>query len=152
MFLKNKIFYCNANYRAALIYALLHLKVLEKECVNFRKVLELTWWKRIRKLLPGQLLEIGMDNSNTKVFILSVPVEKELLPRIASKFVSEMSIEREFDLIDTLKVENKYIKIGRFFNFIYNKNPFSHYFFLFGILKLIKRNLQKGAKPISVLD
>lgn len=134
--MKIKIFYCDAYYRGALVAALQHLKVLEEEKLTLGKLLRLTWWSRIAALMPGEVLEIGSDYQGNRVFILSVPLDKELLPKIYNTLASEFEKDGKLILIDALPEEQRFIKWGRWLAIFLGTTTLAHYFFLIGILKL----------------
>ena len=137
--MKKIIFYCQTNYRASLVDALLYLRVLNKEEINFKSLKELAWWPRINRLKPGQILEIGRDEKGNKVYILSTPKEAKLLPKIVRSFFYELKGKRNLLLKEAMPSTNSWIEIGRIFTLGGSSNSLSHYFFLRGFLKLLKQ-------------
>ncbi|NLL19529.1 MAG: DUF3189 family protein [Clostridia bacterium] len=134
--MKSMVFFCDSNCRAALISALEHLGIINRETATVRELLRLSWWRRIAKLPPGRLLEIGYDQRGFRVFVLWVKKDKELLPRLACSFPTAMEKEEEWKFIDALPYDNRWTGLARNLSLFLGNNFLVHYIFLAGIVQL----------------
>lgn len=134
--MKSIIFYCDTHGRAALITALVHLGIIRKDTTTVRELLQLTWWRRISQLPPGQLLEIGYDQQGYRVFVLWVDKDKQLIPKLAVSFAGALNQEIDWRFIDALPQKNGWITLACILSTIGGNNNLSHRLFLQGITRL----------------
>lgn len=134
--MKSIIFYCNTHGKAALITALIHLGMISRNTTTVKELLQLTWWRRVAQLPPGQLLEIGCDQQGNRVFILWVDRDKQLLPKLAVSFSEALNKETDWQFVDALPQKNGWINTARFLSAIAGHNYLTHRLFLQGFTKL----------------
>jgi len=131
--LKDIIFFCDAYGRGALVRALFHLQVLDPGQATAVQLCRLTWWKRIDRLAPGQVLEVGRDARGNRIFVLWVKKDKELLPRLARTLAAASGRPGRMLLVDALEQNNWKTHLARFLARIFGRNLLSHYLFLSGL-------------------
>lgn len=138
--MKDIIFFCDCYGRGALLGALFHLGAIEPDKTAIIQLYQLTWWKRINQLAPGQLLAVGRDARGNRVYVLWVPKDKELLPRLARSLEVATGRQGQIILVDALVKNNWKTNLARFLARFLGYNYLSHYLFLSGIRESHQRH------------
>lgn len=134
--MKNIIFFCDTYCRGAVVSALIYLGAIVPTKLTINQLMQLTWWKQINRLQPGELLEVGCDAGGNRIFVLWVNNDKELLPRLASTFAAGSGKDKQITLVDAIANNNWRTNLARSLTKLFGNNSLSHYLFLTGICKL----------------
>lgn len=131
--MKSIVFFCHAYGRGALYRALMHLGAVVPGELTALQWCQLTWWKRIDRLAPGQLLEVGRDAGGNRIYIMWVKKDKELVPRLAHTLAAIAGRQGQIILVDALIHDNWRTNLARCLRRFFGNNYLSHYLFLTGI-------------------